>query len=113
MSNAMDHFKGDQDPAVRTWQDATEASMAMSTSAQARRLTDELGQLRRDYNAILLERNVAWSQLARADQIIRDAHERAEQARAENERLTARLGGRARAYQLTDKGRAATEETHG
>lgn len=97
------------EPAVNGWQAATEAHMA--TSAIGRALQEQLDQLRRDYNSVLLERNVAWAQLANADQIIRDAHERAEQARAENERLTARLGGRARAYQLTDKGLAATETT--
>lgn len=96
MSNAMDHFRSDTDAAA-------------STSAQARRLADELDQLRRDYNSVLLERNVAWSQLANAEQIIRAAHERAEAARSEQPRAS----NRARAYQLTDKGLAATEETHG
>lgn len=57
MSNAMDHFKGDQDPAVRTWQDATEASMAMSTSAIGRSLQTQLDRLREEYNGVLLDRD--------------------------------------------------------
>jgi predicted nucleic acid-binding Zn-ribbon protein len=57
------------EPAVRTWQDATEAHMAASTAPQARRLTDELDQLRRDYNAVLLERDEAVRRAADFEQV--------------------------------------------
>lgn len=55
----------DQDPSVRTWQDATEAHMAQATSAQARHLTVELDQLRADYNIILCELNEARTETDR------------------------------------------------
>lgn len=78
-----------EDPAVRTWGESMAAStdQAASTSALLRRLTGELDQLREQYDAVLLERDA----LA-----------------AEVKRLT---GRHARTYQLTDKGRAATETT--
>lgn len=159
-----------QGPAAQDWGweitpgPTTNTDQAASTSALLRKLNDELNQLRRDYSAILLERNQAWSQLANAEQVIRSSHERGEADRAdlatwrkvgqdaiakahwivardggrncercegeirrgEAYELQAGTGGliahircprpkkrrasnRARAYQLTDKGRAATE----
>lgn len=77
------------EPAVNGWQAATEAAMAKSTSANLRQLTDQFGQLRADYNAVLLER----------DRLAADV-----------ERLTARIDRQRGGYHLTDKGRAATEE---
>jgi hypothetical protein len=54
------------EPAVRTWQDATEAHMAAAAAAQVRRLTDELDQLRRAYNAVLLALGEMGKDLAAA-----------------------------------------------
>lgn len=48
----------DQDPAVRTWQSATEAA-GQSTSAHSRQLADALDRLQRAYNAELAARVVA------------------------------------------------------
>jgi septal ring factor EnvC (AmiA/AmiB activator) len=111
----------DRDPAVRAWGEsmAASADQAASTSALLRKLTADLDQLRADYNTILRERNLAWDQLANAQQIILDLRDRSAAdvnraagylsalddmgkdlaaALVENQRLT---------YHLTDKGRAA------
>lgn len=105
----------DQDPAVSGWQAATEAHMAASTSAIGRSLQSQLDRLRKDYNAVLLERS----------ELVDDLHEMAkdlgaailanDQLKRENAtlRAVARANKRHVATLLAVVEAAATEETHG
>lgn len=95
----------DQDPSVRTWQDATEAHMAQATSAQARHLTVELDQLHRDYNAVVLERDQAC---ALSVGLLRDT-ERLREVERENEVLR---GDFTRVRGERDEAQAAFEDTN-
>lgn len=94
MSNAMDHFKPDPDPAVRTWAEslAASADQAASTSALLRRLTDEVDRIRADYNAVLLELSAARA--AASWIVARDGGRHCERCEAE---VT-----RGQAYELQD-----------
>jgi hypothetical protein len=109
----------DQDPAVRTWGEslAASADQTASTSALLRRLNGELDRLRADYNAVLLELAEKQAAIGRLIAQRDAATQRWADARilAENlaeERDGVRTARHARAYQLTDKGLAATKRVH-
>jgi N-formylglutamate amidohydrolase len=87
----------DQDPAVSGWQAATEAHLAASTSAIGRDLQSQLDRLRKDYNAVLLERSELVNELHAMAKDLGAAILANDQLKRANEQLAA------------DKGLAATE----
>jgi chromosome segregation ATPase len=80
----------DRDPAVSTWEEATESQL--STSATGRRLAEELDQLRADYNAELLTRAVLERELKDAARNVAELRQELTKAVQEIVRLRATQG---------------------